>query len=86
MSQQNVTQKPQARNGPSYGTTHYTHSNNNQINQLTIQQALLIAARAYNSILSGEPPLTTFDREDLSQTLVILTQIATDLVFQQGSE
>jgi hypothetical protein len=45
-------------------------------NLITTRQALTIAARACNSLLFGEPHPATFDREDLSQTLAILSQMA----------
>lgn len=46
---------------------------------ITPQQALILAARACHSILFGQPAPVTFDREDLSQTVDILTQMATTI-------
>jgi hypothetical protein len=50
----------------------------NQIgeNLITTQQALITTARACNSLLFGLPHPATFDRDDLSQTLAILTGMA----------
>lgn len=46
---------------------------------ISSQQALVLAARACHSILFGQPAPATFDREDLSQTVDILTQMATTI-------
>lgn len=46
---------------------------------ITTQQALVLAARACNSILFGQPAPASFDREDLSQTLAILCQMSTTI-------
>jgi hypothetical protein len=69
MSTQNLTQKFIARNGQ-------PPDMDNRTTQLSTQQALVIAGRACNSILFGEPHPASFDRTDLSQTLEILTQMA----------
>lgn len=60
MSHTNLTQPPQ----------------NGKPQLITPQQALVLAARACHSILFGQPAPATFDREDLSQTVDILTQMA----------
>jgi hypothetical protein len=52
---------------------------NSKPNLITPQQALVLAARACHSILFGQPAPATFDREDLSQTVDILTQMATTI-------
>lgn len=55
-----------------------TENNNGQLalNQLTTQQALVVAARACNCLLFGQPEAVTFDRVDLSETITILTNLA----------
>lgn len=46
------------------------------LNQLTPIQALVVAARACNCLLFGQPEAVSFDRVDLSQTIAILTSLA----------
>jgi hypothetical protein len=48
-------------------------------NLITPQQALITAARACNALLFGTPSPASFDRDDLSQTLAILTQMASTI-------
>lgn len=89
MSQQNLTQKPQARNGytptKAFSEVHISQTDN-RISQLSTQQALVLAARACNSILFGEPHPATFDRADLSQILEILTQMAAAIKAAGGEQ
>lgn len=79
---QNLTQKVQARNGQAPIEAFeqaFCSYKDNRINQLNTRQALVIAARACNSILFGEPHPASFDRDDLSQALEVLTKMATTI-------
>jgi hypothetical protein len=53
-------------------------------NLITLRQALITAARACNALLFGTPIPASFDRDDLSQTLAILTQMAATIEPEGG--
>ncbi|GIK39536.1 MAG: hypothetical protein BroJett011_33690 [Chloroflexota bacterium] len=85
----NLAQKFPVRNGhgPTEAFTEaFISQTDNRTTQLSTERGLVIAARACHSVLFGEPHPASFDRDDLSQTLEILTQIATSPVFHQQSE